>query len=255
MLALASRYGTRIAILVAALGAASWGAGAAQPAGTSPPPAAPGAGTGAGAPAAAPAPKDEPKDANGRAGQRLRTPIKASFKDVGLAEALDFIAEACNVDIVVAWPTLEQVGVQRDAPVHLALRSDTPGEVVLRHLARSLGGKFDFTIDDGAVIVTGVQPDRAKAEPAAMTTQLYDVAELIKMSEPSAPAEGAKGRPAADPAERVVRLVTQVVRPESWQQSGGHGAIVPLGTRLVVRNTDEVHAEIAKLFAMLKEGK
>lgn len=58
------------------------------------------------------------------------------------------------------------------------------------------------------------------------------------------------------PEEHLIRLIVTTIAPQSWQVNGGPGSISYYSIRpaLVVRQTDEVHAELRSLLQALDQG-
>ncbi len=84
-------------------------------------------------------------------------------------------------------------------------------------------------------------PRIAKAnDPDEMRVIIYRVGNLPRPSQP-----GDRGPPKPD-FDPLIHLIVSVVEPESWDESGGPGKIVPMEKTLsvVVRQTRRVHAQI-----------
>jgi type II secretory pathway component GspD/PulD (secretin) len=75
---------------------------------------------------------------------------------------------------------------------------------------------------------------------------------------PAAPATAARKEPAtqdATPAQdRLMDLITSTIAPQSWDARGGSGQIdyYPMGRALVIKQTPDVHEQIADLLAALR---
>src|SRR5688500_11446754 len=94
------------------------------------------------------------RDANARSSRGLSRTLPVNFAEVPLTEALAFVADATNVDIIADWKSLEAAGIVRDAPVSLTLKQGAPAEQVLTWLLRAAGGDaVGFAIDHGVVVV------------------------------------------------------------------------------------------------------
>lgn len=54
----------------------------------------------------------------------------------------------------------------------------------------------------------------------------------------------------------LMKLISQNVKPNTWAEKGGKGAIdyFPLGLTLVVNQTDEVHKELEKFIKELRKN-
>ncbi len=209
------------------------------------------------APAAAvavPAAAPEPADPNERAAEKLKKPIKAAFKEIPLQDAIGFVSEVTGVDIIVIWRTIETTGIDRKAPIDLNLKNPLPADAVLRLIFRMVGGGLESNIEDGVMIVSAPEPKPADApaapvaQAAEMKTEIYELAEMIQKGDGAAPAE--------KQAEQLLELVRKLVAPTSWAENGGGPATAALlGTKLIIKNTEEAQTEVAKLLLMLKDKK
>ncbi|MBS0265452.1 MAG: hypothetical protein JSS02_26195 [Planctomycetes bacterium] len=54
--------------------------------------------------------------------------------------------------------------------------------------------------------------------------------------------------------DSIAELVALTVEPSSWEDGGGPGTVVQYRDRLVVRNTQAVHAKVKELLEMLREA-
>ncbi len=118
-----------------------------------------------------------------------------------------------------------------EVQLRLALRAD-PTHAPARDMLRAL-----------AVAVAPMP-----REAPEMVTKVFDVYDLV------IPAGGADAtRVYHANAENLVKLVTEVVRPTSWRDAGGHGSadFFDIGTSLVVRQSPAAAAEAAALIDAL----
>ena len=72
---------------------------------------------------------------------------------------------------------------------------------------------------------------------------------------------GMPGRRPAQPlseyerrSDELIELVTSIVKPDSWDDVGGPGAIDAYNGLIVVAQTAEVHQTVERLFDMLREA-
>ncbi len=101
-------------------------------------------------------------------------------------------------------------------------------------------------------------PAAEPTPPKPLVTKVFSVAELvIPIPDFALPAqEPARNAPTlADNAEKLVKMVTSLVRPSSWDIRGGAGKaeFFDIGCTLVVTNTAEVVEEVAKLLESLSQ--
>jgi hypothetical protein len=92
-----------------------------------------------------------------------------------------------------------------------------------------------------AVAAKGNQP--ATIVPPSSTT----LAQIIPFGGGTGtPATGGNQNPAAQEAEKLIDLIQEAVRPETWDVNGGQGTIRywSLGHALIIQNTAEVHERI-----------
>lgn len=94
-----------------------------------------------------------------------------------------------------------------------------------------------------------------------LVTKVFSVAELVTPIPDAVPTGEKPSRlaawkkpTAAESAEQLVRLVTSVVRPYSWDAMGGPGKaeFYEIGSALVVNNTQEVVTEVGNLLDALR---
>jgi hypothetical protein len=230
----------------------------------------------------------EEEKANARTAEKLKKPIdKINFNGQALSDVVDFLRDAAGVDILVEWPSLEQIGVNKDAPVTLVLREPTPVDAVLPLMFRSTGLALRYEIDKGVVIIGSAADGRA-----SMAMRVYDVSDLVANfeggkttaaiqpsaigasdasggggpiggppSNPAAPGPGAAGSPfpanftgAGNGAmEQLVSLILSTIHPDVWMQAGGQASIGVFKTKLVIKAPEGVHKEVANLLEMLRD--
>jgi hypothetical protein len=79
---------------------------------------------------------------------------EVNFPGIALDDALDFLSDVSGHKIAADWKELAAAGVKRQTPVHL-MAKEVPFALAL-HLAlvEATGGKADFTIIDGQILVT-----------------------------------------------------------------------------------------------------
>ena len=180
------------------------------------------------------------------AGARIRavlnSPTTVNFKEASLREVAAYFSALHKISVKLEFHALEDVAMSPDAGLVTAELSG----VSLRSALRIILGELDLTyvIRDEILMIT----TREEAE-LQLATKLYPVGDLVGYKDPS-------GQSWSD-FDTLIELINSTVEPESWEEVGGPGAISPIqfqGTDVIcIRQTDEVHDEIAKLLARMRE--
>ena len=209
------------------------------------------------------------------------TRIPASFTDVPLENALEFIATLTNVNMDVDWEALADVGIERDTEISLELREVSARVVLDRVLEKVSPDEFtsaDWAIADGILLVAS--GDRLRENTFIV---IYDVRDLLFevpdftavpsldldqiLQQSSSSGGGGGGSIFADdetggglvltPEEllnRLLEIIQTNVDPNGWIDAGGEtGAIQPLNGNLIITNTAKNHREIQGLLNQLRE--
>jgi hypothetical protein len=200
-----------------------------------------------------------------------RSVPEVDFHDSPLNDVIDALAKQTCVNVMVKWGVLENAGVGRSTPITLRLHNQ-PLRRILDFVCGLAGGetvKLRAEADDG-VIVLSTAEDLARAG----TIRIYDVRDLLEADSKryavaTAPSNstgqqqatssaglfsGATGNPCAESADKLTRLIQDMVAPDSWRDNGGTiGSIHEFDGVLVISSTPEGHTEIADLFAKLRK--
>jgi hypothetical protein len=199
--------------------------------------------------------------ASARTAEKLKKPLKVEFQGQALSDVLEYVRDAAGVDILVQWAQVEAAGLDQAAPVTLKLREPTPADAVLSLTFRTLPVKLQFEIDKGVVVVGTAE----EVAVATEVTRVYDVSDLVAAKADAPPGAyggggggggGFPGGPATvpDDVNPLIRLITATVQPGSWREAGGtSGSIAAFKGKLVVKGTEGVHKEVARLLEMLRE--
>ncbi len=135
---------------------------------------------------------------------------------------------------------LDDVGLSTDTPITKSL-SGLSLKSCLRLILRELN--LTYVVRDEVLLIT--TPEEAERE---QVTRLYPVSDLVL-------ARDEAGQTWAD-FDSLIQTVTSTVEPESWDEVGGPGSVsgmsYPGADVLVIRQTDEVHEEIASLLARMR---
>ncbi|HUB26990.1 MAG TPA: hypothetical protein VL992_16305 [Tepidisphaeraceae bacterium] len=186
------------------------------------------------------------------------------FENVPLSDALDFIRDTSQANVIVDWKALESVNVDRDSLINLHLRNVTLRKALNIILDEAAPGDvLTFYMDDNVIEVT----TQEKAD-SIMFTMVYPVQDLLVQipqftqqdlsglvsavssssgqsttlgggqtatnlssggGAGSALGQGTSNsqniKTQADAGADLVKLITDTVRPEVWRQNGGNCSI------------------------------
>jgi hypothetical protein len=195
---------------------------------------------------------------------------KINLQRMPLDAAVDQIQNQAHANIAVDWLTLEAAGVDRNSPVTVKA-NDLPLRRVLDLLCREAGNgtvKLMARADQGVVIIS-------TAEELSHDTivRLYDVRDLVisdhdlrlrlhrlldrvglNSDAPSTTPSLRTIESRADSIDSLVRVIVQMVEPDSWRDAGGTiGSIREFAGQLVIVQTPEAHDQIAELLGQLRK--
>ena len=164
---------------------------------------------------------------------------EAKLIDVALSDALEYLHDTAGVNIVVDWKTLESINIGKDTLVNLNLHGVPTAKVLSLILQEAGGDKLTWYIDKDVVQVT-----TQAAADQQMITVIYDVTDLIGMSQPfTLTAQAGGGTSVSAPtsgldvwAQKLIKLIEQMVRPEIWKDNGqgGSATIEYFDRRLII---------------------
>lgn len=182
----------------------------------------------------------------------LSTIVSVQFEETALQEALDHLSDLTGANIVVEKYALMEEGVTPQEPVTMHVEG-VQARSVLALLLKPLS--LDYVIEDEVIKVTNKQRTLGDFE-----TRVYSVADLVSPLPKSVTIPAETSDPAAVAAQGeadffpLTRMIETSVDPDGWASVGGMGHIAPhAGTlSLVVRQTAEVHDEVALLLEQIR---
>jgi hypothetical protein len=162
----------------------------------------------------------------------LEEEASVKFVDRPLLEALQDISDRHNLPIVIDEKSLDHFGIGTDTPVTISLK-----EVSLRSTLRLTLKPLELTYIIGDEVVLITTPEEAEAQ---LATGFYVVSEIL---------------PETGDSEWLLRLIRQLVAPDTWDEVGGPGAMVYIEHRetLVISQTADVHTHVRQLLATLSK--
>jgi hypothetical protein len=155
------------------------------------------------------------------------------FTETPLNDVLDYFKSKHDIQIQGDKKALQDAAIDGSQPITLQLKG-----VTLKSALRLILDELDlaYVIRDEVLLVTTKDVAASLRE-----TRTYPVQDLLTRW----PAGTLRGRD-------LVRMITAVVEPETWDESGGSGAVELLPGTLVVSQTQAVHSELADLLALLR---
>ncbi|MEQ8789666.1 MAG: M56 family metallopeptidase [Pirellulaceae bacterium] len=195
---------------------------------------------------------DRKENADTELSRTLDKKIDVDWSDVALADALLSLAQTAGVNVTIDDEGLHEEGVTKSMKVSLDVKQVSVRSV-LRLLLEPL--HLTYRIKDETLQVTS--KERARGETLAMVYAVADlvvpVAKTVRISKLE-PGKRTQDKQPVVEFNSLVELITSTVAPDTWSNVGGSGAISPFETNLslVVRQTRDVHEEIADLLEQLR---
>ncbi len=182
----------------------------------------------------------KPTPAEARIEEALDSPTQIEFIETPLNEVVDDLKDRHQIEIQIDTRALEDVGITTDTPISKDIKG-----LSLRSTLRLLLRDLDLTFLPGDEVLQITTPEEAENQ---LTVTVYRVADLIACGD-------CGGQRLAD-AERLVEVLIESVDPDTWDEVGGPGSIVPVSFgnvgALVIAQTYDVHRKIAALLADLR---
>ena len=193
------------------------------------------------------------------------------LEETPLSNALDYIRDVTQANVNVNWKALELAGISRDTVISTTLRN-VPVKKALSVILSQAGpdNALAFYIDGGVLEIT----TRELAD-AQQITRMYFVDDILvdvpdfagpkfNLSSKSGSNSGSGGgggsgggliesgnddrqnvgRTKSERADGLIKLVTQLIRPDVWEQNGGTARISYIRGHLVITAPRSVHEAI-----------
>jgi hypothetical protein len=196
------------------------------------------------APARAAEPPPEPA-----ADQRLK---EVNLNPATLEDAFEVLRDLTHANIVVRWPALEKVGIERKRPVKLRLWDVRLGVVldVLLDIVNDGTAPISWGEADGIITVSTADDIERSFRPT-----VYDVRDLIETIASLHPDGGREGGadPRTEAVDQITLLITESVAPDTWRDAGGTtGSIRELGGRLIITQSPAAKKKVEQLLNDLR---
>ncbi len=152
--------------------------------------------------------------------------------DVPLKDVAFLISDQTRVPIRIDERALEDVGLSVDVPVTCALPR-VAAETLMILMLRDLD--LTYMIDTGGIVIT--TPEEAESN---LQIRFYSAEDIFRDSHPD--------------FDHLIETITSTVEPESWEELGGSGSIVPLRGGVIVSQTYLIHRKLEGLFTAIRKG-
>ena len=192
---------------------------------------------------------------------------EVAFDSVELEPVFDWFSEVTGIrNCHVQWSRLEEAGIERGTPISMRI-SDLRAERILRFILTEASNDhvdLQYAVFDGILVIS--TPEGFQRN---LHIEVYAVDDLPTHTRRSArdPLTGAdvltprktdvavEDVAPAEPESDLINLIQNAVAPDTWSANGGSGYIQVYHGSLVVRQSEAVHAELARLLAALREPK
>lgn len=164
----------------------------------------------------------------------LQSRTTLQLNDVSLVELLDVLSKRHKLKFKIDRAACDEQGVDPNPRVRCDL-SDTRVSTALSFILDPL----DLAIAPGSsrVVVTTKESARTR-----LLTRTYWLGEWTHAGDSSK-------------AEKLAATILESIKPSSWDEMGGYGALRLYGDRLVVSQTYAVHLEVKDLLAKLRRAR
>jgi general secretion pathway protein D len=204
------------------------------------------------------------------------------LSQVALADAMQFLRDLTDANILVNWKALEQEGIGKDTQVTANLHDVKFSKVLDIILQEAGGGKLAYTIDEGVITIS-----TADELNKSVVTRVYDVTDLLinpnfdsniqnlssggaqitgsgggggsssfGQNSNSSSSGGAAGTQRAQQLMDLEKKIENTVAFSSWSENdpNGYGKIEDFNNQLIITQTTEVHQKISDLLSQLREA-
>ncbi len=178
------------------------------------------------------------------------------FDRIALSDAMDFLRDACGLNLHVDWRSLETAGVKKDCPVNVHLRHVRLTKT-LDVILDDAGGvnPLGWYVEDGVVRITSSETLRDRTR-----LRMYDLSDLLLSGRASqeppggvAPFEDMFAEPSCPQlVEQLTDAITRTIAPDSWADSTRIG-IRELHGVLIVTQEQRNHLAIVDFLDRLRD--
>jgi hypothetical protein len=170
----------------------------------------------------------------------LDDPSDLDFADTPLSDVIDYIKSKHAIEIQLDTKGLAEAGIGISEPVTKSIK-----DASLRSALRLILGELDLTylVRDDVLWITS--QEKATAMPV---TRTYPVADLQ---------DGGTQGGAGGGYEALIKAITAIIDPGTWDSAGGPGSIVavPPARSIVISHTYATHEKVLELLRALRAAR
>ena len=181
-------------------------------------------------------------------------------RDRTLGEVMDAFVAGSDRNVMVHWPLLEDIGLERDAPIGIdaaPLQFGTILKLLAERTEQDLADSI-ATLETPDLIEVGL---RSQFDQRTMHRRYYDLSNLVghEVKNPVTGQQAVITRAGASytggqGAMMIAQLLETHVSPDDWVRTGGDLArYTAIGNVLVITAPERIHAEIESALSELDE--
>lgn len=199
--------------------------------------------------------------------------LEVSFQDAPFDQVMAWIGDTLQINVVVRWNRLEELGVERDTPISIQAQNLRASQILWMIMSEAGGTDVKLAYRaSGNLLVMSTANDLGQE----LIVKVYDIGDLllnvprfvgprVDLSQLQQSGQGGSGQSIfgqgnqqqQDPdeqqqgnnqnqfqsegARQLIELIQTTVEPDSWQANGGLGTIRAYRNQIVVRNNILVH--------------
>jgi hypothetical protein len=177
--------------------------------------------------------------------ESLELSCDVAFVDTPLHEVVDFYRDKFEIPIQIDHRALEDVGLDKDAPLTLIAR-----KIRVRAALDYMLKELDLTwyIREGVMMITTPEESQFVLE-----TRLYAVSDLVSAT------DRLTGETMPPDFDTLADLITSTIAPTTWANVGGPSPIDCYSLSgqdfLVISQTDSVHQEIVRFLEVIRSAR
>lgn len=172
----------------------------------------------------------EPNRSEQKIYHALFMPTDVDFVETPLKDALDFLRDQHNINILLDDQRLQEEGIATDTAITLRI-SGVRLRSVLQLMFEPL--QLEWLIKDEVLTIS-----TAVHASQVLETRIYKIRPLLD---------------AGYSEQELIDAIQQCIRMDSWDINGGNGSLAMLNATLVIRQTQQVHPEIESLLYILEQ--
>ena len=192
---------------------------------------------------------------------KLQVKTTVNWEQQTFDEFITWMRNDVGWNVVVRWSQVSKINITPETSLNLTLK-DVP-TIVVDEALQQMSSELSFQL------ISNVMTISTKADFAsALYTRAYDLTDILMMygDNDNAPSMDLSATIRREPIIGDIFLVDSEethpdmkhqieelivsLNPASWQKNGGKGSISWIGTVLIIRNSIEIHENVAGSFSL-----